>query len=406
VAALLLAGLLALGYWPRAMQARKLVAAAQANQHMLPAVGVAVVKQAPAELDLELPGNLQALTEAVVFARADGYVKRRLVDIGDRVKSGQLLAEIESPELDQQVREAQATLKRTQSSLRQASAALEQAKANLALAEVTARRWQTLVSKGVLSKQDGDEKQSALDARKADVGVAEAAVQAARDNVAANEAALQRLTELQSFRQVRASFTGIVTARNIDVGSLVSAGSSTSIRELFRLAQIHTLRVFVNVPQSEMAGIRAGIRCQLQTGELRGKRYEGKVTRTANSLDAASRTLLTEVQVPNPSGELLPGMYATVHFRLRRNEPPLLIPSAAFRNTDQGPIVAVLREGATVHLQPVQLGRDYGAQIEITAGLQPGQKIITTLTDEVREGVKVKPSAAKPPAPAGGGQPK
>jgi len=406
VAVLLLGGLLVLGYWPRATQARKLAAATQADQRTLPIVSVVVVKQAPAEVDLELPGNVQALTEAVVFARADGYVKRRLADIGDRVKGGQLLAEIESPELDQQIREAQATLRRAQSSLRQSEAALAQSQANLGLAEATARRWQTLVSKGVLSKQDGDEKQSALDARKADVGAAEAAVQAARDNIAANEAAVQRLSELQSFRQVRAPFAGVVTARNIDVGSLVSAGSNTSVRELFRLAQIQTLRVFVNVPQSEMAAIRTGILCSLETQELRGKKFEGRVTRTANSLDASSRTLLTEIQVPNPSGELLPGIYATVHCKIRRSDPPLLIPSAAFRNTDKGPIVGVLREGASVHLQPVQLGRDFGTQIEVTAGLRAGQKVITTLTDEVREGVKVKPVAAKPAVPAGGGQSK
>jgi RND family efflux transporter MFP subunit len=406
LAVLLLVGLLALGYWPRAKQARKLAAAAQAGQQTLPIVSVVSVKPAPAETDLELPANVQPFTEAVVFARADGYVKRRLADIGDRVASGQLLAEIESPELDQQIGEARATLKRAQSSLRQSEAALAQSRANLGLAEVTARRWQTLVSKGVLSKQDGDEKQSALDARKADVGAAEAAVEAARDNIAANEAAVQRLAEFQSFRQVRAPFAGVVTSRNIDVGSLVSAGSNTSVRELFRMAQIGTLRVFVNVPQSEMAGIRPGVLCRLEADELRGKKFEGRVTRTANSLDASSRTLLTEVQVPNPNGELLPGMYATVHFKIQRSNPPLLIPSAAFRNTDKGPIVGVLRDGAAVHLQPVQLGRDFGAQIEITAGLQAGQKVITTLTDEVREGIKVSPVAAKPAAPAAGGQSK
>ena len=402
-ALLLLGGLFLLGYWPRATQARKLAAASQASRHALPVVSVVVAKQAPAEVDLELPASVQPLTEAVVFARADGYVKRRLADIGDRVRSGQLLAEIESPELDQQIREAQATLKRAQSSLRQSEAALGQARANLGLAEVTARRWQTLVRKGVLSKQDGDEKQSAWDARRADVAAAEAAVQSARDNIAANEAALQRLAELQSFRQVRAPFAGVVTARNIDVGSLVSAGSSTSIRELFRLAQIQTLRVFVNVPQSEMTAIRPGIACTLEAEELRGRKFEGKVTRTANSLDASSRTLLTEVQVPNPGGELLPGMYATVRFKIRRSDPPLLIPSAAFRNTARGPIVGVLREGAVVHLQPVRLGRDFGAQIEVTAGLRAGQKVITTLTDEVREGIQVKPVAARPAGPAGGG---
>jgi len=402
-----LGGLFAAGYWPRAERARKLADTVRSTQRALPVVTVAPVKQASPDAELDLPGNVQPLTEAVVFARADGYVKRRLVDIGDRVKGGQLLADIESPELDQQIREAQATLKRAQSSLRQTEAGLAQARANLGLAEVTARRWQTLVSKGVLSKQDGDEKQSALDARRADVAATESAVQAAQDNVVANQATVQRLLELQSFRQVRAPFAGVITARNIDVGSLVSAGSSTSVRELYRLAQIHVLRVFVNVPQSEMTGIRPGILCTLEAEELRGRKFAGKVTRTANSLEASSRTLLTEVQVPNPAGELLPGMYATVRFRIRRTGPPLLIPSAAFRNTEQGPVVAVLREGPSVHLQTVKLGRDHGAQIEVLEGLRPGQMVVTNLTDEVREGIKVKAVAATTPmAPVDGGKAK
>jgi multidrug efflux pump subunit AcrA (membrane-fusion protein) len=261
-----MAGLCVLGYWPRAVRARKLAEGAQANQRALPSVTVAPAKEAPAEAELELPGNIQAVTETALFARADGYVKRRLADIGDRVKSGQLLAEIESPELEQQIREAQAALQRARSSARQTEASLSQAKANLGLAEVTAQRWLRLVGKGVLSRQDGDEKRAALEARQADVAAAEAAVQAARENVSANEATVQRLLELQSFRQVRAPFAGVITTRNIDVGSLVSAGSSSSLRELFRLSQIDALRAFVNVPQSEVPGIKLGMPCSVEGG--------------------------------------------------------------------------------------------------------------------------------------------
>jgi RND family efflux transporter MFP subunit len=399
-----LGALWALGYWPRATRARQLAAAAQAVQRSLPSVTVVPVKGAPAEVEISLPGNIQAETETPVFARADGYLKRRTADIGDRVKAGQLLAEIDSPELDQQIREAQAGLKRAQSALRQAEAALAQARANLGLAEVTAKRWQTLVAKGVLSKQDGDEKQAVFAARTADVAAAEANVQAARENIAASEATWQRLLELQSFRQVRAPFAGVITARNVDLGALVSAGSSSALREMFRLARIDRLRVFVQVPQSEAPAIRPGLACAIEVEEYRGRRFPGKVTRTANALDAASRTLLTEVQTPNPDGALLPGMYATVRFRLRRSDPPVLIPSGAFRNTEKGPVAAVLGEGATVHIVPVKLGRDYGAQIEVMEGLRAGQKIITNLTDELREGVKVRPvAAAKPPASKEGG---
>jgi RND family efflux transporter MFP subunit len=405
VASLLLGVLLALGYWPRAKLTRRLASSAQANHLLLPSVTVAPVREAPVEVEISLPGNIQAETEAPIFARADGYIKRRLADIGDRVKPGQLLAEIDSPELEQQIRGAEAAVKQARSALGQGEAALGQARANLGIAEVTAKRWQTLVEKGVLSKQDGDEKQFAYEARRADVASAEANVQAAHDNISATEAILQRLLELQSFRLVRAPFAGVITARNVDVGTLISAGSGSSFREMFRLADIRTLRVFVNVPQSEVPEIRTGLACSVEVEEYRGRRFPGRVTRTASALDAASRTLLTEVQAPNPDGALLPGMYATVRFSLRREEPPLLIPSAAFRNTEKGPVVAVLGEGETIRFVQVKLGRDYGAQIEVTEGLRPGQKVVTNLSDEVREGVKVRPIAPAKPAVSKGGGP-
>ena len=401
-AAAVLGGLLVLGYLPRAERARQLVASAEANQDRLPAVTVAPAKEAPAEWEIILPGNVQAETEAPSFARADGYIKRRLVDLGDRVQAGQLLAEIDSPELEQQIREAEASLKRSQSGLRQAQAALGQAQANLSLAEVTARRWRTLVDKGLLTQQDGDEKQSAYEESKADAAAADANVQAARENIAAGEATLQRLLELRSFRQVSAPFAGVITARNVDVGTLISAGSGSSLREMFRIAQTQTLRVVVNVPQSEAPAIRTGVPCTVEVEEHRGRRFPGKVARTANALDVASRTLLTEVGTPNPDGALLPGMYATVRFQLRRQHPPVLIPSAAFRNSEQGPVVAVLSEGDTVRFASVRLGRDYGGQIEVAEGLRPGQVVITSLTDEVREGVKVRPVT---PAPAAAPKP-
>jgi RND family efflux transporter MFP subunit len=403
LAILILAGLFFLGYWPRTKLARRVEAESRQSRNGQPAVTVVVAEETPAKTVLELPGNVLALTETALFARADGYVKQRLVDIGDCVKNGQLLAEIESPELDQQIREAGATLQRARSNLHQAEASLAQANANMGLAKKTAERWLTLVGKGVLSKQDGDEKQAALEARKADVAAAEAAVLAARETIAANEATVQRLQELQTFRKVRAPFDGVVTARNIDIGSLVSAGSSSSLRELFRVAQINTVRVFVNVPQSEVAGIKPGIACSVTIREIEGKAFEGRVTRSANALDVSSRTLPVEIQVANPGGIMLPGMYAAVRFQINR-PPSLLIPSDGFRNTAKGPMVAVLQKGDTVHLQPVELGRDYGAQIEVLKGLKVGQRVIANWSDEVKEGVRVKPiSAPKPKAQRSGG---
>ena len=406
VAVLGLAALLALGYWPRVARGRQLAVSARTLQQALPVVNVALVKRAPADIDLVLPGNVQALVETSLFARADGYVTRRLADIGDRVQRGQVLAEIESPELDQQIRESQATLLRVRSSLRQAEAVSSQAQANLRLAEVTAQRWGTLAGKGVLSKQDGDEKQAALDARRADALAAAASVQAARETIMANEATVQRLVELQSFRQVRAPFAGVITSRTVDVGSLVSAGSSSSVRELFRVAQVDPLRVFVNVPQSDAAFITTGMSCSVEIEARAGENPTGTVTRTANALDAASRTLLTEVQIPNALGTLLPGSYATVRFRVHRASPPVVVPSAAVRQTEKGPMVAVLQAGGVVHLQPVTPGRDTGAQTEIIKGLAPGQPIVTSWTDDVKEGAKVK--AVEPPKPGArgtGGQP-
>ncbi|MGB9606438.1 MAG: efflux RND transporter periplasmic adaptor subunit, partial [Bryobacteraceae bacterium] len=319
-------------------------------------------------MELSLPGNVQAIIETPIYARADGYVRRRLADIGDRVRPGQLLAEIESPELDEQIREAEANLRRARSSLEQSRAALQQARAQMELAKVTAQRWQTLVAKGVLPRQEGDEKQAAYLARQADVAAAEAAVHAAEQAVAASESNLQRLLELRSLRQVRAPFAGVITARNVDVGALVTVGSSSAVREMFRLAQIHVLRVQVMIPQSEAPLIRVGLPCELHVEELGERRVPGVVKRTANALDPASRTLLTEVQVENADGRLLPGMYATVHFRLQRPRPPLLIPSSACRNTEKGPVVAVVQPDATVRVASVRLGRDYGTQLEVLSG--------------------------------------
>ncbi len=340
-----LAGLFALGYWPRQARARRLTAAAG--------------------------------------------------------RAGQLLAEIESPELDQQILEAEAALRRSRSAAGQAEAVLAQARANLELAEVTAQRWEILVPKGVLSKQEGDEKRAAYLARKADVAAAEANLRAAHEAVAAAEAGLRRLRELRNFRQVRAPFAGVITARNVDVGTLVTAGSSAAVREMYRLAQIHPLRVHVNVPQSEAANIRAGLLCEVESEQLAGGRFPGRVTRTANALDPASRTLLTEIRVDNPQGVLLPGMYATVRFRLQRSRPPLLIPASAYRNTEKGPVAAVLGPDRSVRFVQVRLGRDLGAQIEVLSGLQAGQKVVTNLSDEIRPGVKVRL-----PAPPKGSQQK
>lgn len=395
--AILLAALYGIGYFPRLDLQRRAAAQTETGekQKRLPVVTVASAQTAPSTLELTLPGTIQAVAETAIYSRADGYIKQRVVDLGDQVRAGQLLAEIESPELDEQIREAEASVQRYRALATQAEANRAQVEAHLKLAAVTARRWEELVAKGVLSKQEGDEKTAAWEARKADLSAAEAAVDSARQGLAASEAGRQRLLELQGFRQVRAPFAGVITARGVDTGTLVSAGSGSAARELFRLAQIDHLRVIVNVPQSEASMIRTGSSAVIELAEFPGREFKGKVARTANTLDPASRTLLTEVQAANPGRLLLPGMHAIVRFSLRRDQPALMIPSAALRTTSAGPVVGIVGAESAVHFQRVTPGRDFGAQVEILDGLKPGQKVVMTLSDRISEGTKVQAVAAK-----------
>lgn len=391
LAAGVMAVLFAVGYLPKLETNRRAVLNANPGRKALPEAGVVTVQRAPSEFDLTLPGTIQSETEAPLYARADGYVRRRLVDIGDRVSAGQLLAEIDSPEQDQQIREAEAGVRRSESMERQSGHAIEQSRANLELARVTHERWSSLVAKGVLAKQEGDEKRSAYVARQADVAAAESGLASAREALAASHAALGRLREMQRFRKVVAPFGGVITARNIEVGSLVGAGSSSAVRELFRIAKISVLKVQVNVPQSEVQLIRVGTSIDVTVDELPRQIFTGHVVRTANALDPASRTLLTEVSLPNPGGRLLPGMYANLVFHLRRPDPPVLVPATALLLGAQGTRLAVVGQGGKIHYQPVTVGRDYGAQVEIVSGIAEGQKVVMNVTDEMPEGTPVKP---------------
>jgi len=387
---LALTGLFFLGYLPRSARAKQLIAGTEAARREAVEVSAAKVEAAPGAADLLLSGNIQAVTEAALFARTDGYVKKRIADIGDRVQQGQILAELESPEVDQQLAQARATVKQSQSALAQTEAALQQAKANEVLAEATYTRWKKLVDNGVISKQEGDEKEAAYLARKADVTAAEANINAARSAISGGEANVSRLLEIQSFQKVRAPYTGVITLRNITLGTLVSAGSSTAVRELYRITQLDLLKIMVSVPQSEVAFIHDGLECAIHVKEMPGETFNAKVTRTANSLDATSRTLLTEIQFRNPGGRVLPGMYGEVVFTMHRAKPPLLIPSDAILTGKAGMQVALIRPNGTVHYQNVDLGRDNGAKIEVLTGLELGDRIVMNPTDEVREGVKVK----------------
>ena len=396
--ALLLAALIAggffAGYLPRHRRAEALAAETQASSESLPVVTVVKVERSAAKSELVLPGNIQAVTEAPVLARASGYLKQRYVDIGDRVTEGQPLAEIEAPELDQQIRQARAALDQANSAAQQTEAALKQGQTNETLARVTAERWQNLSGKGVVSRQENDTYQAQWAAQQANVEALGKAIAAARSNAGAAQANLDRLTDLKGYQTVRAPFAGVITLRNVDTGALINEGSTL----LFRVAQAGRLRTYVNVPQSETASVRLGQQATLTVADLPGLKFPGTVTRTSNALDPATRTLLIEIQLVNPDSRLLPGMYAQVDLSVERSQPSLTVKGDTLVVRADGPQVAVVDAGGKVHYARIQLGRDYGDHLEVLSGLEEGQQVVVNPSDAVREGAKVKPVAIESPA--------
>lgn len=386
-AVLILVGAFFAGYLPQASRQTALAKEAREDTVALPPVNVVVVEQASGKSELVLPGNIQAVTEAPVLARASGYIKTRYADIGDRVKEGQQLADIEAPELDQQVRQAKATVDQVKSSLEQAVANLQQGKTNRDIARLTWERWNALVAKGAVARQDVDTYKAQYDASESSMQSLDKAVNVAKSNITVAEANLGRLTDMQGYLKVRAPFAGVITLRNVDTGALVAEGTTL----LFRIAQTDRLRTYVNVPQADSTSIRVGQSAQLKIPDLPLKTFTGTVTRTANALDPATRTLLAEVQVPNEGGLLLPGMYSEVNFTTPRMEPPLMIRADALVVRGDGPRVAVVGDDNVVHFQAVQVGRDYGDQLEVLGGLAKGERVVISPGDVVREGVKVRP---------------
>jgi RND family efflux transporter MFP subunit len=375
------------GYLPLQKRRTLVLNEAQEQERSLPRVEVIEVGRSSKSSELELPGSIQAIAEAPILARADGYIERRLVDIGDRVQAGQPLAQIEAPETDEQIRQAQAALQQAQAGVNQALANLKRGQADTELARVTAQRFASLAAKGVVSKQENDQYQAQHQALLAGVQSLQEAIAVARSNVAAAEASLARLDRIQSYRVVKAPFDGVITVRNVDAGALVNAGNTM----LFRIAQTATLRTYVNVPQTHASGVRLGQSARVSVSNLPGRQFAGTVARTANALDPASRTLLVEIHVPNPAGALLPGMYARVDLMGARTNAPLLIPSEALIVRSEGTNVAVVRPDRSVHLQRIEVGRDYGDRLEVMTGLKEGDLIIPNPGDAAREGLKVEP---------------
>ena len=320
--------------------------------------------------EISLPGRTQAFTDTSIFARTSGYVKGWHFDIGAHVKQGQLLAEIESPEVDQQLQQARADLATAQANLRQA--------------QITADRWSALLESDSVSKQETDQALSALSAMKA--------------TVESNAANVRRLEQLQGFERIYAPFDGVITARNIDIGVLVDAGANTSARELFHMAATQTLRVFVAVPEVYSPAARPGTVAALTLDEFPGRSFRGTLVRTANAIDLASRTLLIEVDVDNPRGELLPGAYAFVHLKLPAQVASVSIPASTLLFRAEGLQVAVVRDGQA-QLVPITIGRDYGATVEILTGLRPTDQVVVSPPDSLTSGTRVRIANA-PPGPA------
>lgn len=348
------------GIQPR-IEARAALAKDAAGRSAMP---VAVIRGKPANAvhEITLPGNMQAFVSTPIYARTSGYLKRWTVDIGARVKKGELLAEIDTPEIDDQ--------------LLRARAVLANAEADHQLAVTTAARWEALLKTDAVSRQEVDERRSAVAARRG-------ALDAARFDVA-------RLQKLQGFKRIVAPFDGVVTARNTDVGALIDAGSTAPGRELFHLAATHKLRVYVNVPQAWAAEALPGVEAELALAEFPGRAFGGKLVRNTQSIDAGSRTLLAEVEVDNPTGELLPGGYAEVHLKFGAKQRALMLPVNALLFRPEGVMVGVAKADHRTALVPVKLGRDFGTEVEIVSGLTGAEDIIVNPSDSLAAGVEVR----------------
>ena len=358
-----------------------------------PAVQVTTVQRAAAGTELALPGTIQALHESAIYARVTGYVKRWTADIGSIVHAGQLLAEIDAPELSQSAEQAQAQLRQT--------------RAALGLAQADLDRWRTLARDSAVTGQELDQKRAAFEAAQANTGAA--------------DANLRRLVQTREWTRVTAPFTGVITARNVDIGSLITPAGGTSAPvgatgiggaagagSMFRIAQTDTVRIYLTVPEGYATSIRVGLTAEVTAQGIPGRVFPGRVVRTSNALDASSRTLLTEIDVPNRDFALLPGMSAQATLHFPRTTPPLLLPATALVIRSGGAQVMVVENkpgstAATIHFRAITLGRDYGATVEVANGLIDGTTVVLNPNADLVDGSRVRVVAATPKPGASGG---
>lgn len=372
IVVLVLAGIVIAGIVPR-IRARAALRTTT-NEIAVPTVQVMQAKIGSPQTEIVLPGTIEAFVDSPIYSRTDGYLKKWYFDIGAHVKKGDLLAEIETPEIDQQ--------------LDQAKADLNTAEANFNLAQTTAQRYQDLAKSDSVSKQDVDNAIGDYQAKKAMVA-------SAQSNV-------NRLQQLQSFEKIYAPFDGVITARNTDVGHLINAGASASPgTELFHMAAVNKLRVYVNVPQQYSVSAKPGLAATLELQQFPGKMFKGILVRTADSIDLASRTLLTEVDVDNPTGELLPGAFTQVHLKIPSAAPSVIVPVTALIFRSQGLQAAVVNDGKHAEIRNIVLGRDYGNEVEVVSGLTTQDHIMVSPPDSLVQGeeVRVTQVSDKPQTP-------
>ena len=360
VALLIVGAVVVAGILPR-LKARAALKV-ETNEEAVPNVSVIHPKLGAPKQEIVLPGNMQPFQDSPIYARTNGYLKKWYVDIGGHVNSGQLLADIETPEVDQQ--------------LDQARADLNTAEANYGLAQTTATRYQDLSKSDAVSKQDVDNASGDFAAKKAMLA-------SAQSNV-------RRLEQMQSFERIYAPFSGVITSRNTDVGNLINSGAGAPATELFHIAATQTLRVFINVPQADSQAAKPGLVADLTLPEFPGKTFKGKLVRTADSIDPATRTLLVEVDVDNANGDLLPGAYTEVHLKVPTGVPSLILPVTALIFRSQGMQVATVQEGKRATLTNIVIGRDMGTEVEVLSGLTANDSVIVSPPDSLISGETVR----------------
>jgi RND family efflux transporter MFP subunit len=385
--ALLLAGVLWSGALRHARRDREAAAFQEAQSDAVLSLRVAKVVKVAGPYHVELPAQTLAFEQARLFARATGYIAERRADIGTKVKPGDLLLRIAAPDLDQQYAQAKAQLALAKAQLLQSKAQVEQTKASLNLAKITYGRASTLAKNNYESKQNADNALANVETQTANLSAAQAGVEVSQANIGANQANVDRLEQLVGFKNVTAPFRGVVTARNVDVGDLVSADANGGT-PLFTLARDDVLRVQVSVPQAEAQGLVDGLEAKILAPEL-DKTFKGRVTRNAVSLDPLTRTLLTEVDIPNPTGELRPGMFVRLVLDIPRVRPHVNVPAPAILFGAQGPRVAVVGKDGVIRIAPIVIARDYGTSVDVEEGLSGNEQVALDPPVDLRDGRKV-----------------